>query len=533
MPQANPTEETLKDRVVGNYRLSERIGAGATAQVYRATHRALLTEHAVKVLRLRGAGMRRRAIQEGRVQARLRHPGIVAVTDVLIIDEHPALVGDFVPGPDLGRWLETGPPRALRLQVFEELVDALDFAHQLGVVHRDMKPENVIIDLSGPTPRPRITDFGLARLVREELRAVAGARGPTTQDGTILGTPAFMAPEQFQDASTVDARADIFALGCILYALLFDALPFPAHDLMAAAGAIQGGRYVRPLAREPQLAPALAEAVEGCLEVDAAERIPDCQALLQVLKNRHTPSRTQAPAPAPAPTTGLPTLTGPAAAPAHHSQTLVPENAPETEPPATFLPDPPDAPVAHRSRWPLALVPLLLLAALVFGLTRDPAPAAAPAVSTAPEPTPPPAATPPPEPEPAVTSVPEPKQAATAPRPSPRPSTGRTPAKPAPEPAPPPTAAPPDPAPRAPKPTPAPPEDPPSTGHVTVAGSTPIELRQGTRTLAPGTLAPGSYAIYARFDGGPPVHAGDLSLREGQRATISCVPEFQQCRSAP
>lgn len=575
----------LHGRVVGNYTLLEPLGSGATAQVYRARHRALLTDHAVKILRLRGKGMRRRAIQEGRVQARLRHPGIVAVTDVVLVDDHPALVGDYVPGPDLGRWLGERPPREQRLAVFRGIVEAMGVAHSLGVVHRDMKPENVIIDLSGPEPQPRITDFGLARLLRDELREAAGARGPATQEGSILGTPAFMAPEQFSDASSVDERADIFALGCILYALLFDALPFPAHDLMAAAGAIQGGRYVRPFAREPDLPPQLAHAVEGCLETDRDQRIPDCASLLAVLDG-DAPSAVAVPLAARStlPRSGAELGSGPDAA----TPTLAPELAAaedDTGPPAsarlparptlpgvglpgsglpgatpTLSPaDPPPraaaAPAAlpslvddgpppgRRSRVVPGLVVatvLVLLLGLGWQLTQggahEPvdspprAPVAPVEVEAAePAPVPPPdpaeAAPAPADPPPQSTRSRPPAPVEPAPRlPTEEPKTTSSSAESA-EPAE--TSAPPQTRAPAPAPTPAA----PSGVRVRVVDGTVVEFRRDGVAHRAGTLEEGRYAIYARFGDGPPVHAGDLSVTPGPELRVSCSPDFQQCRS--
>jgi serine/threonine-protein kinase len=573
----------LHGRVVGNYTLLEPLGSGATAQVYRARHRALLTDHAVKILRLRGKGMRRRAIQEGRVQARLRHPGIVAVTDVVLVDDHPALVGDYVPGPDLGRWLGDRPPREQRLAVFRGIVEAMGVAHSLGVVHRDMKPENVIIDLSGPEPRPRITDFGLARLLHDELREAAGARGPATQEGTILGTPAFMAPEQFSDASSVDERADIFALGCILYALLFDALPFPAHDLMAAAGAIQGGRYVRPFAREPGLAPNLAHAVEGCLETDRDQRTPDCASLLALLDGAVPPDQQSAAVPLSARST----LPRPGAAPGLElgtaSPTLAPDDSERPTPPARLparpillgagldattptlappealsaatpspaaLPSLVDDEVEPRRRS--GILPVVVAAAvlvLVVGLgwwlmqgeAHDPVESPPLAtVEAAPAPAAEPAV-PPPDPAPAL----EPVAGAAAPEPAPERSpantaarrrassqpaaaseseASKTPSQSAKS-----ADSPPAPETRPPDPTPVPAT--PSGVRVRVVDGTLVEFRRDGVAHRAGMLQEGRYAIYARFGDGPPVHAGDLSVTPGSELKISCSPDFQQCRS--
>jgi eukaryotic-like serine/threonine-protein kinase len=209
------------------FELVECLGTGAFGQVFKAIDTELDRPVAVKVLR-GGAGASRedveRFLREARSAARLRHPAIVAIHATgQAPDGSPFLVEEFVHGPTLAARVQDGPldPRRAA-EVIAALADALAYAHAHGVVHRDVKPSNVMLD---PDGRPHLMDFGLAKRETDEP--------PETVEGQVLGTPAYMSPEQARGESRrVDGRSDVYSLGVVLYELLTGERPFRGNRRM-------------------------------------------------------------------------------------------------------------------------------------------------------------------------------------------------------------------------------------------------------------------------------------------------------------
>ena len=204
---------------LGAYELFEEVGRGSFSCVYRARDTRLGRVVAVKVLReefLADDGMVERIWREARSAARLRHPGIVTVHEVAEHEGVPYIVTEFVDGRSLEEALVSEPldPRRAAERV-AEVADALDYAHQLGVVHRDVKPANILCASSGEL---KLADFGLVAL-EEGVSSL-------TVEGDLLGTPAYMSPEQAGGHAAVDRRSDIYSLGVLLYRLLTGRLPF-------------------------------------------------------------------------------------------------------------------------------------------------------------------------------------------------------------------------------------------------------------------------------------------------------------------
>jgi eukaryotic-like serine/threonine-protein kinase len=291
-------------QVIERYRVELTLGEGGAATVYRVRHTTLGTLHALKLLHIVHPTMRSRLIDEGRIQARLRHPNIVAVTDVLDVDGAPALLMEFVGGGSLADRLQAGPVRlddALRL--FRGVVAGVAHAHAEGLVHRDLKPANVLL-APGPDPTSpsvaKVTDFGIARIL--------DGTGPGhTWTGVGMGTPAYMAPEQAGDARGIDARADIFSLGVMLYELVTGERPFQGSGPLEPILAAQAGRYRPPEDREPTLPPPVCAAIHGSLRADRQRRIESCEALIAVLDGAAAPPSAAPPtAPTPAPVRGAP-----------------------------------------------------------------------------------------------------------------------------------------------------------------------------------------------------------------------------------
>jgi serine/threonine protein kinase len=209
------------------YRLEAVIGVGGLGSVYRATHTKLQRPVAVKLLHEsfgESQIQRGRFAREAKALAALQHPNIVAVLDYGVSDAQPYLVMELLEGETLSQRLHEGPlPLTSALRIAQQLLEALSFMHRARLVHRDVKPSNVFL-VRGPegNDRVKVLDFGLAKFTAAPLVS----SDPTlTRDGAILGTPAYMSPEQ-ATGEIVDARSDVYAVGVILFRMLAGRLPF-------------------------------------------------------------------------------------------------------------------------------------------------------------------------------------------------------------------------------------------------------------------------------------------------------------------
>jgi len=199
----------------------ELVGKGGMGAVYKARQTALDRLVALKILApgaADDAGFAERFNREARALARLNHPHIVAVHDFGQVGGQPYLVMEFVDGPNLRQVEQAGRLTAAQaLEIVPQICEALQFAHNEGVVHRDIKPENILIDKRG---RVKITDFGIAKIL-----GVSSGKPSLTGAKDVVGTPHYMAPEQVEHPQTVDHRADIYSLGVVFYELLTGELP--------------------------------------------------------------------------------------------------------------------------------------------------------------------------------------------------------------------------------------------------------------------------------------------------------------------
>jgi serine/threonine protein kinase len=236
------------------YEPLEVLGRGGMGTVYRALDRDLQREVAVKVVRGREAGSEAaaRLLREALVLARLEHPGLVPVHDAgRLPDGRAYYVMRFVRGTCLDAHLPAlGPELGPRLRLFQRVCDAVAFAHAHGVVHRDLKPQNVMV---GPFGEVLVMDWGVARVLddRAPLASSGGeaSSGAGTRAGTVLGTPGYMAPEQAAGrAALADERADVYALGALLHFLVAEAEPAgPGGPTLREQAARRGQPVSRPL----------------------------------------------------------------------------------------------------------------------------------------------------------------------------------------------------------------------------------------------------------------------------------------------
>ncbi|WNG35112.1 protein kinase [Archangium violaceum] len=268
----------------GRYEVVRLLGQGGMAAVYEVRHLGLHSTHALKVLNAdlaRNDDIRARFLAEGRIQARLRHPHIVQVTEI-VTNPVAGLVMDYIEGPTLsefcrGQGLE---PRVL-LEVFLPVLDAIEEAHHHNVVHRDLKPDNIIMgrDSRGRL-QPMVTDFGIAKMLEGEG---TGGRA-RTQAGARMGTLLYMSPEQIRGAGEVDARTDIFALGAILYEAATGRVAFHSSSDYDTMKSIVEGTYEPPERVVGGLNPVIAGCIRKALAVDPAERFQDCAAFRAALE---------------------------------------------------------------------------------------------------------------------------------------------------------------------------------------------------------------------------------------------------------
>ena len=260
---------------IGRYTIEGLLGQGGMAAVYKVRHEQLNTLHALKMLTVPGRRIRQRLVQEGRVQAALRHPNIVAVIDIIEHENQPGLVMEYVDGPTLEQLLAA---RKLAWHEVDHLgrgiIRGVQAAHDQGLIHRDLKPANVLIAVQDDQLVPKVTDFGLAKLQRNQTSG-------HTRSGDTMGTPAYMAPEAIKNAKHVDHRADVFSLGALLHELITGERCFQGADILETFTAVVNADHVPLPDLRPDVPMRMIRAIEGALHPEPDERLQDVRSLLQ------------------------------------------------------------------------------------------------------------------------------------------------------------------------------------------------------------------------------------------------------------
>lgn len=258
---------------LGRFDLHSVIGSGAFGVVYRATDPTLKRRVALKIPKVdvTSSSRSRRFFKESQAAARLHHPNIVAIYDAGRIDDEQAYIAfEFVEGWTLTNYLEQKSP-SLRLLMtwLRDLANGLAYAHQEGIVHRDIKPDNILVDRA--QLRPKIADFGLARIADDE-------ESLHTQEGSILGTPAYMAPEQARgDLQRIGPLSDLYSLGSVMFEVITGQRPYRGGTLGILGALVSKADSPSVLTIKPETPRDLAAICQRAMQKDPARRYQDCQ----------------------------------------------------------------------------------------------------------------------------------------------------------------------------------------------------------------------------------------------------------------
>ncbi len=382
--------------VLGRYQLGRRLGAGGMGEVFEARHLDLGKVVALKTLHGAGAArpeVQARFVREGQAAARIRHPNAADVTDVGVVNGVAYLVMEMLQGEDLQGLLRRegclSPGRIAAIML--PTLSALSAAHEEGIVHRDLKPANIFLHQARDGSLvPKVLDFGISKMSYEEGPALTGT-------SAILGTPAYMSPEQLMSTRDVDLRSDIYSMGVVLYECATGVTPFRGDTMFMVMSAVSTGVYTPPRQVRGDIPEALEQVIQRAMSREPSQRFASAAELAQALAPFAEPGaanvwgvRASAPPSMPSPSmpspTVVPSTPGVPSSPSlsRSINTLSGNTAPTPE----------AVPARRGARWPAvgAAVALLVVGGLTLTATLSrstPEPSATP---TAPVPTTAPAA---------------------------------------------------------------------------------------------------------------------------------------------
>jgi serine/threonine protein kinase len=277
-------ENRVGDVLASKYRLEELLGSGGMGHVYRAVNESVGRAVAIKLLRREHAQNPQvvdRFLREARAANLVRHPNVVDVLDIGKEDDGtPFIVQELLVGEDLAHFVARSGGKLPVEDVCDLLlpvIDAVAEAHAHGVVHRDIKPENVFLAKSPRGRVPKLLDFGISKVRAPDLQA--------TEVGMMMGTPAYMAPEQVQGARDADARSDVWGLGIMMFELIAGRMPFDSPDPATLFIAIATKDAPTLLDVKADVVPAISRVVERCLRRRPDERYPSAAELGRDLRH--------------------------------------------------------------------------------------------------------------------------------------------------------------------------------------------------------------------------------------------------------
>jgi serine/threonine protein kinase len=277
MGQAENDE--LIGTLIGGCQVIELIGDGGMARVYHGHQDHLDREVAIKVLPpyyITDSSFIERFQREAKAMAKLLHPNIVVIYDAGKQGQWLYIVMELITGGNLRERMTRSMSLAEASHIFHDVAEALTFAHERGIIHRDVKPVNVLLDPSRQTPFPRavLSDFGIAKVLQSS--------GNLTRTGAGVGTPEYMAPEQVR-GSAVDARTDIYALGIMLYEMLCGRPPFTAEEYTAIAHSHVYEPVPAPTMHNPRISPAVQSVILKALQKRPEQRFQTAREMAQAL----------------------------------------------------------------------------------------------------------------------------------------------------------------------------------------------------------------------------------------------------------
>ncbi len=338
------------ERYIGKYRVKSELGRGGMGAVYLAEQPGLGREVAIKELIQSAAAdpvALKRFLQEAQVMARTSHPNLVQVHDLEVMGDANYIVLEFVRGQSLRDWLNRGPiPLPQVFAVMHGVLQALDYAHKHAIVHRDMKPENVLLSDEGMV---KVADFGIARLTDD-----SGVGGTATKTGTTVGTPQYMSPEQVA-SSKVDGRSDLYSTGIMFYELIAGRPPFTASE--ADGPFTLMAKHVQappkpPSVLRPNLDPALEEAILKSLSKRPEDRFQTGQQFddtISAIADRICPGWRRSLEPGADLSKMVPGAAAPTVAPATPIGMAIQQPATAIPSQVAYNPTPPVKPVAKQS----------------------------------------------------------------------------------------------------------------------------------------------------------------------------------------
>lgn len=267
-----------------NYVVNDRIASGGMGEVWRAwdeTRRKNVAIKAIAADLFSDINFANRFLDEGRRHLRLSHPNIVPVLDIFYADNQNCLVMELIDGVSLADFIKRQPERRLSVSeampILRDLLNALNYAHKQGVIHRDVKPSNVLIDKEG---RSYLIDFGIALAIGENRR---------TRTGQTVGTPHYMSPEQIVSPREIDHRSDVYSVGCVFYEMLTGRPPFLCDAGMGEETDFEikkaqvNVQPVPPIERVNSIPAYINDIIMFALQKKPENRLPGCQEFLRLL----------------------------------------------------------------------------------------------------------------------------------------------------------------------------------------------------------------------------------------------------------